>query len=345
MFFRAAARRRESFGRMARWDAIDRETRDRDWRLGGLRPRPRKGEELPNLPPAPDPAGANSAAASDDSAAQGVFEPPEGDLLKAISRNKGLIAICAILCALAGVTIGLLRPATYEAAATLQVGQVNPNSPGFASYTQSSSSLATAFSRAIAAEPVLVKIEHKLGLTPQRAVTRLSSEPIALSPAFRVIATGPSARDAMRLANVAAGGVIAYENRSNSANPQAAALLSSYRRASLALNQASEKVSQLGPEAPSEDRLEAEAELSSARVQLKAISNAYVTTVASQPPRAGFVSLLAGATSASDNRSSRVQLFGFVGLLAGIALGCAVAFRRERRRERRQAGSTGPQPA
>ena len=257
---------------------------------------------------------------------RGVFDPPEGLAFGAIRRHKRLIAIFAVLGVLAGAALGLVRPATYEAAATLQVGQVNPNSPGFASYTQSSSSLATAFSRAIAAAPVLATVEHKLHLAKKRASARLSAEPIPLSPAFRVLATGPSAAKAKRLANVAAAGVIAYENHSNSANPEAASLLSAYRRASLELSEASAEVASLGGD------LRAKAEQSAAKIKLKAIAAAYVATVGSQPPREGFISLLAGATSATSNRNSMVQLYGFLGLLLGLLAGYGVAVLRDRKR-------------
>jgi hypothetical protein len=257
---------------------------------------------------------------------RGVFDPPEGLAFGSIRRHKKMIAIFALLGLLAGAALGFVRPATYEAAATLQVGQVNPNSPGFASYTQSSSSLATAFSRAIAAAPVLATIEHKLHIAKRKASGRLSSEPIPLSPAFRVLATGPSAGKAKRLANVAAAGVIAYENHSNSANPEATSLLAAYRRASLELSEASAAVAGSG------GSLQAKAEQSAAKIKLKAIATAYVATVGSQPPREGFISLLAGATSAKSNRGSMIQLYGFLGLLLGLLAGCCVAVLRERRR-------------
>jgi uncharacterized protein involved in exopolysaccharide biosynthesis len=252
--------------------------------------------------------------------------------MRSISWHKGLIAAVAILVALIGVGFGLLRPVTYEASATLQVGQVNPNSPGFFSYTQSASSLATAFSRSVAAEPVLDKIEKKLDLPAAESTSRLTSAPIPLSPAFRVIATGPTRSAAIDLANVAAVSVKGYVNDSNRANPEAAALLAEYRSASLADKQASAKVAELEG-GSSDELLGAEAKRSATRVRLKAIETAYISTVSSEAPRAGLVSVLAGATSASGDRTSKVELFGFLGLLIGLALGCLLAVLIEQRRE------------
>jgi uncharacterized protein involved in exopolysaccharide biosynthesis len=75
-----------------------------------------------------------------------IFEPPSGLVLTAIARNKLIVCICAILVALAGIGYGLARRAQFTASATLQVGQVNPNSAGFYSYVESAAALATAFS-------------------------------------------------------------------------------------------------------------------------------------------------------------------------------------------------------
>jgi hypothetical protein len=209
---------------------------------------------------------------------------------------------------------------------------VNPNSPGFMSYTQSASSLAEVFSRAIYAEPVLKEVEAKLGLPAGVAASRLSAEPIPLSPVFRVIATGPSAAAAKNLADAASEAVVTYVGRSNSANPQSSALLGEARAAAVALRQAEAKVNRLSPEAAG--RFEAEAARNVARLKLEAISKSYVETVATQAPRAGLVSLVAGATVADSDRQSKMQLYAFVGLFAGLILGCCLAVLFERRRLR-----------
>jgi uncharacterized protein involved in exopolysaccharide biosynthesis len=283
-----------------------------------------------------------------DQSIQGVFEAPSGFVVSAIGRSKLLICAFAVVIALLGAGYALSRQRTYTASATLQVGQVNPNSPGFYSYVNSSSALATAFSRSVSAEPVLAAVQQKLKIAPAKAVARLSAEPIPQSPAFRVIATGPTESKSIQLANVAANAVVAYESQSNSANPEAASLLHEYSVASLILEHAAAKLAELesltrshGSPQPSRASTFAadKAARETAAAKVKAIDAAYTAAVTSQAPRSGLVSLLAGATSASNDRSSKVEIFGFIGLLIGIVIGCVVAILRERHRiSRRVAG-------
>jgi uncharacterized protein involved in exopolysaccharide biosynthesis len=274
-----------------------------------------------------------------------VFEPPDSYVLSAIRWNKLLILACALACAAIGVAYGLARTPVYTASASLQVGQVNPNSPGFLGYVQSASSLAAAFSRSIDAAPVLQKVEKQVGVSTVEAVESLSSEPIPLSPVFRVIATNSDEGEAIALANVASKAVIKYQSHTNSANPEAKALLGEYREAALAVQKARGTTAELeAVDAPGPAIAAAEAQTKSAQVRLKAVGNAYNTTIVSQAPRTGMVTILAGATSASSDRKSKVELFGFLGLLLGCALGCVLAVFRERREIPRGAPAPVPEP-
>lgn len=271
---------------------------------------------------------------------EGIFEPPRGFVLSSIARHKVVVLLAAVLLAVAGAALGKTRASTYTASATLQVGQVNPNSPGFYSYVQSSASLATAFSRAIAAEPVLATIQDKLKLAPSQAIARLSAEPIPQAPAFRVIATGPTQYAAVQLTNVAANAVIAYEGQSNSANPEAESLLDEYRKASIRLQHAVASVARLSQgshrkSTPKPVLVHAEADKDADAARFRAIGAAYDAAIASQAPRSGLVSLLAGASTATGNRRSQIELFGFIGLLVGIVVGCIAAIAVESRRSGR----------
>ena len=44
-----------------------------------------------------------------------------------------------------------------------------------------------------------------------------------------------------------------------------------------------------------------------------------------------LVSLLSGAVTAESNHKSKIELLGFIGLLAGLVIGCALAVLREQR--------------
>ncbi len=284
---------------------------------------------------APKITGSTPAALDDaDRLIEGVFEPPNSFAMAAIARHKWTVCMIAVVLALIGAGYGLARHRTYTTSATLQVGQVNPNSPGFYGYVQSAASLATAFSRAIDAEPVLNAVEHKLKLTTAQAAARLSSSPIPVSPAFRVIATGPSERAAVELANTASSAIIQYESQSNSTNPEAVLLLHEYQEAAVALRHAVANSARLvHRKRISIDALaEAEGVQNAAGVKLRAIGVAYTNAITSQGPSSGLVSLIAGATTASSDRSSKIELLGFIGLLVGIVVGCAVAMVWERRR-------------
>lgn len=284
---------------------------------------------------APKITGSRSPALDDaDHLIQGIFDPPQSFSLAAIARNKLIVIALGVVFTILGLGYGISRHRTYTTSATLQVGQVNPNSPGFYGYVQSAASLATAFSRAVYAEPVLKTVDGKLGLTPAQAVGRLSAEPIPVSPAFRVIATGPSQGAAVALANIAAGAVVSYVSQANSTNPESASLLHQYQQAALALRHAVANSAELGRKkgASIEVLANAEAAKNAAAVKLRAIGVAYTNTVTSQAPSSGLVSLVAGATTASNDRNSKVELFGLVGLLIGVVLGCLAAVGRERRR-------------
>jgi hypothetical protein len=302
--------------------------------------------DAPNEAPNEAPNKASNAFAQPAETIRGVFEPPGGFVLSAISRNKLIVLVAAVIFALIGLGVGNARRSTYTASATLQVGQVNPNSPGFLGYVESSASLATAFSRAITAAPVLATIQDKLNLVPAKAIPRLSAEPLPQSPAFRVLATGPTEYAAVQLANVAADAVITYEVHSNSANPETTSLLADYRHASIHLHHATNTVEHLtrGLRTRKSALAGAEAERNATALELRAIEVAYTNAVTSEAPRSGLVTLLAGATSASSNSRSKIELFGFIGLLGGGIIGCGAAALCERRRISRGAQARMPRP-
>ena len=261
----------------------------------------------------------------------------------AIARHKLLVLLCAAGLGAIGAALGSARKGTYTAAATLQVGRVNPNSPGFYGFVQSASDLATAFSRAITAAPVLRAVRAHTGLGPKAAAARLSAEPIPSSPAFRVVASGPTAAAAVRLAIVTSKALIAYEARANAYSPDTARLLRRYRTASLRLAQATATASKAAhtyataPSTASREGLEnAQAQKAAASLQAEALAGSY--RLSAQSTTAGLISMLAGAVTASSDRLAKIELLGLIGLIGGLAIGCTIAVLREQRPGRRGGG-------
>jgi len=305
-------------------------------------------------------------------ATRGIFEPPRGFALTAISRHRWLVLVTAIVFALAGLGVGVARKPTYTATTTLQVGTVNLNAPGFDGFVQGATALTTVFSRAIFASSVLAELHSKLGVSPDEAAQRLSAEPIPLSPSFTIVATGPTSKGAIDLANTASKGVIAYEQHAAGAtSPQAAALLKEYNSAAQALQKAHAVVQYHATEEsranadaikagrtpnsmPSKALVQARAVEEEAKTRAEAIGSSYksvTTTAAGANPASGLVSIVAEATTTTSNHKSKIELYGLIGLFAGIVIGCVLAMLRERRRMDRpiademEAGIHGSQAA
>jgi uncharacterized protein involved in exopolysaccharide biosynthesis len=266
---------------------------------------------------------------------QGQSQP--NPLTRAIGRHKLLVVACAVVLAVIGAAAGAAGKSTYTAAASLEVGKVNPNSPGFYGFVQSASDLAAAFSRSITAAPVLATVQRKLGLSPDAAVAEISAEPIPESPVFRVIASAPSAGAAVRLANVSSHALIHYEGAANTYSPESQRLLDDYRAASLQLARAETRVARAtrdyaaDPDTTRRLGLEsAQASKATASLQAQALSSAYQLS-AESTDTTELVSLLSGAVTAESNHKSKIELLGFIGLLAGLVVGCALAVLREQR--------------
>ena len=275
-------------------------------------------------------------------------EPAPSLLVAALGHYKWLVLGLAVLLAAGGVAVGYKRKPVYSATATVQVGQVNPNSPGFAGFAQSATSLATTYSRAINANGVLSIVHQKTGLSEQQAESRLTATPIPDGAAFSVIATGPSSQAAVHLANTAAAAMVSYEaansSRGNTSGSNAGALYNQYRaeagqvaryKAIVQKIQNQQSLTGTGttnPTAPTLVQAQANADLAQGRAN--ALAAAYTQALENQQPPGTLLAPLANALSASSDRKHKLELFGFAGLAIGLLIGGSVAVLLELRRVR-----------
>lgn len=295
---------------------------------------------------------ANSRPPADALASNGLSyrsEPAPSLPVAALGRYKWLVLGLAVLLAAAGLAVGYEREPIYSATATVQVGQVNPNSPGFYGFAQSATELATTYSRAINANGVLSIVHQKTGLSPQQAASELTATPIPDGAAFSVIATGPSSNAAVKLANVAAAAMVSYEAansaRGNTSGSNADAIYSEYRAATRLLahdkaivqkiqNQSANNAT--GTSNPTDPKLvQAQGKADLAQGRANALAAAYTQALENQQPSSTLLAPLASALSSSSDRKHKLELFGFAGLALGLLIGAAVAILLELRRVRR----------
>jgi len=276
-------------------------------------------------------------------------EPAPSLIVAALGRYKWLVLGLTVLFTIVGLALGVKRKPVYSATSSVQVGQVNPNSPGFYGFVQSATDLATTFSRAITANGVLSIIHQKTGLTPQAAASRLAATPIPDGAAFSVIATGSSSQSAVNLSNTAAAAMISYEATNQSTgNPtgtNAAALYRAYKAETQTLAHYKAVVQKIedqtnhnstGTANPSNPALiKAQANADLAQGHANALAAAYTQALENQQPAGTMLSPLASALTASSDRSHKLELYGFVGLAMGLLIGAASAVLLEQRRVRR----------
>jgi hypothetical protein len=282
-----------------------------------------------------------------------VPEPHSQSLIvSAIGRHKLLVLLLAVLLAGAGVAVGVRRKPIWTATATLQIGaNINPSSANFSGFVQSETSLATTFSTAITANEVLARIQARTRLSPAQSARRLTATPVPNAAALEVIATGATPTAAIGLANVGAKSLVAYEAPNNFPT-SAASIYNAYRPQLTAVAQARARLQaiqsrnavqrQTASTVPGQTTanhsnpalIQAQAALGAAQARATALAAAYTLAVESDTNSGAVLTPLAGAVTASSDRKQKIELFGFIGLAAGLLIGASIAILREQSRAR-----------
>jgi uncharacterized protein involved in exopolysaccharide biosynthesis len=278
-------------------------------------------------------------------------EPPVSRLvpritpLTAARRHWFIVAFVTLLFTGAGVAAGWLRPPQYTAQARLVVGRIDVSAPGaLGSFTAATQALASQYSRTIDAQGVTRRVARRAGMTPQAVAARVSATPIPQSPVMKVFATDTSAAEAVRLANLASDALVSYTTALNRSNPDTARLLSRYAQAA---GQVVSRQARLRRQLrrydakPSRRKLaqvqRTRVDLRVAQLRSQTLRNAYSASTESQAATA-LVQVLERAFAGTSDRMRYVQFLGFLGFVAGIAAGLALATLRANRLLRRSIG-------
>lgn len=251
-------------------------------------------------------------------------------VIEAMRWHWRLVLIPVVLLVGIGLAFGLLRAPQYTATANLSVdfGAQNPSS--LSGSVTAAQALAESYARAIDATPVVLQVSRKTA-TPRNEVTdHISASPIPDSTVVKVSGTAESANAATKLANVSATALTRYIATLNGTRQGSAPVLAQFRQAESVYQDRLSHQEELAARVEANPSDEAAAgELREARVktQVALLKKNSVGELygASQQAYVAPLRFLNVASSASSDRLSRLQLLGFIGLVAGLAVGAALA--------------------
>jgi uncharacterized protein involved in exopolysaccharide biosynthesis len=276
-----------------------------------------------------------------------IFEPPgiepptRSTLGAAIARYWIVVLAIGLVGAGAGSFMALERDPVYTANVRLAVGPVDVTSPGLPGLVTASQSLAGLYSRTIAAQPIVERVARRADLQPQQVTSRVSASPVPESPVFVVRATGPSERQAVEVANLAADALGRYTRQLNRQRARPGRLLRRYRDAARELDALGARRERARAALADADTASARAHLSdasaafdAANLRKQTVGVAYRQASQQGLAASSLVQVLTPALEATSDRRRTVELWGLAGLAAGLALGGVLALALAARRAR-----------
>jgi hypothetical protein len=236
-----------------------------------------------------------------------------------------------VLMAVAG-GFAMKRTPTYTAESRLTLGQLDVAAQA-PSYVTAAQGLAATYSQAIHAGAVTKPAGKALHISALEASKRLMASPIGQTPLFLIDAKGPSAHDAVKLANAASRSLVRYVDGLNASAAGINSALKAYKRASEQQHRAGISVAQAqvayGRHPSLANRravTRAMQQSDSAKLRATVLASVY-----GNAKRVGATSnvlqILAPASAATNDRSSIVQKLLFIAAVAGLAIGVALAVR------------------
>lgn len=257
----------------------------------------------------------------------------------ALRRYWLLIAVFAVLFAAAGVFVANQRKPIYTAETGLTVGQVTlsvQSIPGFATGGQA---VADTLSRSVDTPQIIRPAARRLKLPAKYVADHVSATTVARTSTFLIYGTGSSEREAVAIANAVARTMRRYAQDTQN-NPKVTRdLFSAYRAVASDKAEAEQTVNRLkrNDRANTAEFARARARLDELTLREQTASQAYQLNQQSVSTGA-IIQLLAPAVSATNDKSSKMQLYGVIGALAGALLASGIALllaaRRARRRRR-----------
>jgi capsular polysaccharide biosynthesis protein len=271
-------------------------------------------------------------------------EAPRIGVLEAV-RTEPLAALLPLIVCL-GIAVGLWAHTapTYKATSRLRVSPLDLRLPGaIPGIDRANSSLATTFSLAVDSDDVIQPAAEELHLSPSTVRRSISGRPVADTPLFVLTAEYSERAKARAIVNTVANSLVRYSRAQRPSRARAAALVKRYQAESRVVASAEiEAVAARRAFASSGSALnarrlaDARAAVQAANLRRDAVRAAFMS--ATDGGGLPTAQVLRAASDASSNRMSELQIYLFIGALAGIAIGLALATMRANRRLRRSLG-------
>ena len=258
---------------------------------------------------------------------------------EAMRRYLLVVVLPMVLLAGLGTAYGLHRTPTYTATAENVVQALSPSVAQLPGAIQAAQDLASNQSRLIDSDGIAEPLARRLETTSSYVADNVSATPVPNSTVIRVEADGPSADDAIALANGAARAFADYVNEQTATQAEGDAILASYRAASAAYQRelaAKQGIDRAGAAASPTERLRSAAALDAAQLRRQALSAQYQTVIQSQGT-APTVKPFVIAHSASSDRVSTAEIYAVAGAVVGLLIGAALATLLANRRSRHAA--------
>jgi capsular polysaccharide biosynthesis protein len=277
------------------------------------------------------------------------FTPPVEERLAArisvvdaMRRYPAVVLTPVVVLVAIAFGASVARTPSFTADSRLAVGRLDASTPSsLAGFTQATQALAERYARSVRREEVIAPAAKQLGVKRAWIRERISAAPIPETPVFRIRARAGTAEDAAALANTVSGSLVRHsEEVAAIGGPTGRGLLRRYRRAALVLARRLAAVEdrrrefRAAPSQATQDAFaEARSEATVANLQLQTLENAYRTSRQSAGS-AALVEIVERAAKGRSDRARVMQLLLFIAVVAGLAIGTALALLRANRRAR-----------
>jgi capsular polysaccharide biosynthesis protein len=253
--------------------------------------------------------------------------PPLRGPLDSLLRHPGLVILPVVLLVGAAVAVGLMRTPQYTGEARISVGRADVPAYTLQGVVIGNATLAASYARAVAAPSVVRSGARAAGITTAEARTLLTGSQVPNSTLIRVEGRGRTNRQARRLANGAAAGLIRYVSKLN-VEQQDNGLLDRYRSAQRRTDRQRRRVRALTEKYGRDSRRVEKARLDLLTAQLNSQTLSTRVVQNAGQPNQNLLQLVVPATDAASDRRSVLSRLVLVALAAGLLLGLALALLR-----------------